>query len=100
MAYVPKPERRRRIPLWAWGLAIGVPVIGIGAWYFLAKAGVVPPPSAVAPAPTPTPEKFSDDSRNSQIRRVPIKGEADPTEQEFWKTLLVLAGFAGLAFAD
>jgi len=43
-----------------------------------------------------------DDSGNSQIRRVPIKGEseADPTEQEFWKTLLVMAGFAGLALAD
>jgi len=43
--------------------------------------------------------KFND-SGNSQIRKVPIRGESDPTEQEFWKTLLVMAGFAGLALAD
>ena len=67
MAYVPRPERRRRIPLWAWGLAIGVPAVGIGAWYFLAKAGVVPPPTALAPAPTPAPAEYFDDFLGTEL---------------------------------
>jgi len=74
MAYVPRLERRRRIPLWAWGLAIGVPAVGIGAWYFLAKAGVVPPPTALAPAPTPAPAEYFDDFLGTEL---------DPTK---WNT--------------
>ena len=42
-----------------------------------------------------------DDSGNSQIRRLPFKGESeDPSESEFWKVIAVMAGFACLAFAD
>ena len=80
MAYVPRPERRRRIPLWAWGLAIGVPAVGIGAWYFLAKAGVVPPPTALAPAPTPAPAEYFDDFLGTEL---------DPTK---WNTYVDTGG--------
>ena len=43
-----------------------------------------------------------DDSGRVGLRRLPFKGEseADPSESEFWKAIALMAGFAGLAFAD